>query len=70
MDSQKLRALGEKSRLDSIDEVKRKKMLDLAKKLNEKDNELERYELELQALHKIEQEQRQLIEKLINNKMT
>lgn len=45
-------------------------MLDLAKKLNEKDNELERYELELQALQKIEQEQRQLIEKLINNKMT
>lgn len=43
-------------------------MLDLAKMLNERERELERYDSEYQSLVKIELEQRSTIEKLINNK--
>lgn len=69
VDSQKLRALGEKSRFTSVDDTRKKKMIELNRLLGEKEHEFERYDLEYQSLLKIEQEQKQLIEKLINNQM-
>ena len=54
--------------MEAIDDLKTKKMLDLSKLLNERENELERFDSEYQSLMKIEQEQRVTIEKLINNR--
>lgn len=69
VDNQKLRALGEKSKLESIDDSKKKRMMELNKVLSERESELVRYENEYQSLLKIDQEQQLLIERLINNKM-
>ena len=69
VDHQKLRALGEKSKLESIEETKKKKIMELSKLLNERESELLRYENEYQSLIKIDQEQQILIERLINNQM-
>lgn len=69
VDNMKLRALGEKSKLESIEESKKKRMMELNKVLSERENELVRYENEHQSLLKIDQEQQALIEKLINNHM-
>lgn len=69
VDNQKLRALGEKSKLESIDDSKKKRMMELNKVLSERESELVRYENEYQSLLKIDQEQQLQIERLINNKM-
>ena len=67
VDNQKLRALGEKSKLESIEDSKKKRMMELSKVLSERESELVRYENEYQSLLKIDQEQQVLIERLINN---
>lgn len=67
VDSKKLKAIGEKSRLEAIDELESKRQQEMQKELDEREKELERFESEYQSLLKIEQEQRVTIEKLINN---
>ena len=69
VDNQKLRALGEKSKLESIEETKKKRIMELSKLLSERESEFIRIENEYQSLLKIDQEQQMLIEKLINNTM-
>lgn len=66
---QKLRAIGERNKVESEAENRKKKMLDLNNLLNERKAELERYTTELESLAKAEAEQRHLIEKLSNNEV-
>lgn len=69
VDNMKLKALGEKSKLESIEESKKKRIIDLSKVLSERESEFIRLENEYQSLLKIDQEQQNLIERLINNQM-
>lgn len=70
VDTQKLKALGEKSKLESIEETKKKRIMELSKLLSERESEFIRIENEYQSLLKIDTEQEQLIERLINNRMS
>ena len=67
IESEKLRAVGERNKVESEAENRKKKMMDLNNLLNEKKNELERYTIEFESLQKVEAEQKNLIEKLSNN---
>lgn len=69
VDNMKLKALGEKSKLESVDESKKKRIIDLSKVLSERESEFIRLENEYQSLLKIDTEQQNLIERLINNQM-
>ena len=64
---EKLRSIGERNKVESESENRKKKMMDLNNLLNEKKCEQERYAIELESLQKVEAEQRILIEKLSNN---
>ena len=64
---EKLRAVGERNKVETEEENRKKKLMDLSNQLNERKSELERYTIEFTALEKVEAEQRQLIEKLSNN---
>ena len=64
---EKLRSIGERNKVESESENRKKKMMELNKLLNEKKCEQERYAIELESLQKVEAEQRILIEKLSNN---
>mmetsp|Transcript_21608 Transcript_21608/g.25099 ORF Transcript_21608/g.25099 Transcript_21608/m.25099 type:complete len:130 (-) Transcript_21608:116-505(-) len=64
---EKLRAVGERNKVEGEAEVRKKKMLELNNLLNEKKSELERYTHEYESLLKVESEQKLLIEKLSNN---
>jgi intraflagellar transport protein 20 len=59
--------VGERNKVESEAENRKKKMMDLNNLLNEKKSELERYTIEFDSLQKVEAEQRNLIEKLSNN---
>jgi len=64
---EKLRSIGERNKVESESENRKKKMMELNNLLNEKKCEQERYAIELESLQKVEAEQRILIEKLSNN---
>jgi intraflagellar transport protein 20 len=49
-----LRAVGERNKVESESENRKKKMMELNNLLNEKKNELERYSVELESLQKVE----------------
>ena len=70
VDNQKLKALGEKSKLESVEETKKKRIMELNKILSERESEFIRFENEYQSLIKIDQEQQALFERLINNQMS
>ncbi|KAL4449313.1 hypothetical protein ABPG74_015695 [Tetrahymena malaccensis] len=67
IEQQKLRAIGERNKVESEAENRKKKMMDLNNLLNEKKAELERYSTELESIQKVEAEQKYLIDKLSNN---
>ncbi|EAR97273.1 intraflagellar transporter-like protein (macronuclear) [Tetrahymena thermophila SB210] len=67
IEQQKLRAIGERNKVESEAENRKKKMMDLNNLLNEKKAELERYSTELESIQKVESEQKYLIDKLSNN---
>ncbi len=69
VETDKLKALGEKSKLENAEETKRKKCKELIKIINDKKIELENLQKEHQSLQKVAQEQKLLIHKLSNNKM-
>eukprot|EP01017_Pseudomicrothorax_dubius_P040728 TRINITY_DN6417_c0_g1_i8.p1 TRINITY_DN6417_c0_g1~~TRINITY_DN6417_c0_g1_i8.p1 ORF type:complete len:130 (-),score=47.18 TRINITY_DN6417_c0_g1_i8:137-526(-) len=64
---EKLRALGERNKVESEAENRKKKVIELNNLLAERKNELERYTLEYESLVKVEAEQKNLISKLTNN---
>ncbi|KAM3142966.1 hypothetical protein pb186bvf_005029 [Paramecium bursaria] len=64
---EKLRAIGERNKVETEQENRKKKLMELSNVLNEKRAELDRYQIELDSLQKVEQDQRILIEKLSNN---
>ena len=64
---EKLRAVGERNKVDTEADNRKKKMMELNNLLNEKKSELERYTIEYESLAKVEAEQRALIDKLSNN---
>ncbi|KAG1692636.1 hypothetical protein DVH05_025118 [Phytophthora capsici] len=67
IEREKLKAIGQRNRVDSEVENRnrQKQMLELL--IKEKKTELERYNLQFQSLTKIANEQQQLMEKLSNN---
>ena len=67
IEKEKLRALGERNRWESETENRKRKMMELNNYLNEKKAELERYNVELESLEKVEAEQKTLIDKLSSN---
>ena len=67
IEKEKLRALGERNRWESEAENRKRKMMELNNLLNEKKAELERYNVELESLAKVEAEQKTLINKLSSN---
>ena len=64
IEKEKLRALGERNKWESESENRKRKMMELNNLLNEKKAELERYNVELESLVKVESEQKTLINKL------
>lgn len=64
IEKEKLRALGERNKWESETENRKRKMMELNNLLNEKKAELERYNVELESLVKVESEQKTLINKL------
>ncbi|CAD8089741.1 unnamed protein product [Paramecium primaurelia] len=64
---EKLRAIGERNKVETEQENRKKKLMELSNILNERKAELDRYQIELDSLQKVEQDQRILIEKLSNN---
>ena len=69
VETEKLKALGEKSKLEQASERKLKKTQELIQKINERKNHLENLQTEHQSLLKVEQEQQSMLEKIKNNKM-
>lgn len=64
IEKEKLRALGERNKWESETENRKRKMMELNNLLNEKKAELERFNVELESLVKVESEQKTLINKL------
>lgn len=64
IEKEKLRALGERNKWESESENRKRKMMELNNLLNEKKAELERFNVELESLVKVESEQKTLINKL------
>ena len=69
VETEKLKALGEISKLENAEETKKTKCQELIKITNEKKIDLENLQNEYQSLLKVQQEQEILIEKLTNNQM-
>ncbi|KAH7492453.1 hypothetical protein PRNP1_002012 [Phytophthora ramorum] len=67
IEREKLKAIGQRNRVDSEVEnrIRQKQMLEL--QIKEKKTELERYNLQFQSLTKIADEQQVLMDKLSNN---
>ena len=63
----KLKAIGQRNKLESEVEDRKRQQNELRSVIDEKHAELERLRVEHQSLVKVEQEQRALIEKLSNN---
>lgn len=69
IEQQKLRAIGERNKVEQEEENRKKKNMELNNLLNEKKSELERYTIEYESLVKVEAEQKHLIGKLSNNEV-
>ena len=69
VETQKLKALGEKAKLEHAGERKLKKTQDLLQAINAKKLHLESLQTEFQTLMRVEQEQLANLEKIKNNKM-
>ena len=69
VETQKLKALAEKSKLEHANERKVKKNQEMLGKINEKKNFLENLQNEYNSLVKVEQEQIHTLEKIKNNKI-
>eukprot|EP00743_Colponemidia_sp_Colp-15_P005244 GILK01005643.1.p1 GENE.GILK01005643.1~~GILK01005643.1.p1 ORF type:complete len:150 (+),score=37.11 GILK01005643.1:55-450(+) len=67
IETEKLRAIGQRNRVDGEAENRKKKQQELQALINEKKAELERFSLHHESLMKVEAEQKALIEKLTNN---
>lgn len=50
IEQEKLRAVGERNKVESEEENRKKKMMDLNNLLNEKKSEMERYTIEFESL--------------------
>ena len=69
VETQKLKALAEKSKLENASERKLKKNQEFLAKINERKNYLENLQNEFNSLVKVEQDQLQTLEKIKNNKI-
>ena len=69
VETQKLKALAEKSKLENANERKMKKNQEFLAKINERKHHLENLQNEFNSLVKVEQEQLQTLEKIKNNKI-
>ena len=69
VETHKLKALGQKSKLENIEEQKRVKAQELLKAVNDKKIQLENLQNEFSSLAAIEKDQEILIERLTNNDM-
>ncbi len=69
VETQKLKALGEKAKLEHANERKLKKTQEFMHKINERKIQLEALQSEYQSLMRVEQEQLMNLEKIKNNKM-
>ena len=67
IEAEKLKAIGLGNRVDSEQEVRKRKQLELQAMINEKKAELERLNAQQDSLVRVEAEQKALIEKLTNN---
>mmetsp|Transcript_18852 Transcript_18852/g.38339 ORF Transcript_18852/g.38339 Transcript_18852/m.38339 type:complete len:129 (+) Transcript_18852:289-675(+) len=63
----KLKALGQRNRVESEKEVRKIKAAEIQSLINEKKATLERLQLQHESLKKVDQEQRAIIERLGNN---
>ena len=69
VETQKLRALAEKSKLEHAGERKAKKSQELLATINQRKIHLENLQNEYNAMMKVEQEQMQTLEKIKNNRV-
>eukprot|EP00744_Colponema_vietnamica_P010966 GILI01015442.1.p1 GENE.GILI01015442.1~~GILI01015442.1.p1 ORF type:complete len:145 (+),score=21.42 GILI01015442.1:43-435(+) len=67
IESEKLKAIGQRNRVESEAESRKRKQQELSALINEKKAFLERLTVQLESLSRVESEQRALIEKLGNN---
>ncbi|CAG9311499.1 unnamed protein product [Blepharisma stoltei] len=67
IENEKLRSVGLRNQVDNEAEARKKKQQELVFLINEKIAELERYTYQYESLLKVEEEQKQLIERLNNN---
>jgi len=67
IEAEKLKAIGLGNRVDSEQEVRKRKQLELQAMINEKKAELERMNAQYDSLMRVEAEQKAMIEKLTNN---
>jgi len=67
IETEKLKAIGQRNRVDSESEARGRAQAALKNQINEKMTELERYNKQHESLSKVEQEQKLLIERLSNN---
>lgn len=67
IENEKLRSVGLRNQVDNEADARKKKQQELVFLINEKIAELERYSYQYESLTKVEDEQKQLIERLNNN---
>ena len=67
IEAEKLKAIGLGNRIDSEQEVRKRKQVELQAMINEKKAELERLNTQHDSLVRVDAEQKALIEKLTNN---
>eukprot|EP01039_Chlorochromonas_danica_P005377 gene5377-5915_t len=66
IDQQKLRAIGLRMAVENEEEQRRRQERALQTMINEKKAELDRYNIQLQSLERIDAEQKATIEKIVN----
>lgn len=67
IENEKLRAIGMRNKVEGEKEVRKRRQRELQQAIKEKQTELDRYIAEYNSLVKLEQEQKQLIDKLSYN---
>mmetsp|Transcript_31705 Transcript_31705/g.97054 ORF Transcript_31705/g.97054 Transcript_31705/m.97054 type:complete len:135 (-) Transcript_31705:447-851(-) len=67
IESEKLKAIGLGNRVDSEQETRKRKQLEIQAMINEKKAELERLNAQYDSMVRVEAEQKALIERLTNN---
>ena len=66
IEKDKLKAIGQRNKVDSEVEDRQRQMVALQGQINEKRGELERYDLQMKSLEKVQADQLVMIEKLQN----